>query len=308
MAERTPGIWQRATALADATPESRNRYVDFLRAASIAAVILGHWLVSAPYMLDGSVVPGHMLALAPWTRWLTLVVQVMPIFFLVGGYANAVAWEAARRKGTRYDEWLGARIRRLIAPVLPVLLAWIGIALAAVTAGLPGDWVGHGDPARPGADLVPGGLRHGGRAGPRHPSPVAGASASPPSRASWRRRWWSTRCTWVSAPRRWATSTTPSCGSRCTSSGMPGGTAPCAARCSGRPPEARCSGHWWSSAPIRSPWWACPVRSSGTPRPPPWPCSPWASPRPAWCWRWRASPGACWPGAAPGRARCSSTA
>jgi hypothetical protein len=135
-------LWQRAGALADATPDNRNRYVDFLRAASIAAVIFGHWLVSAPYMLDGDVVPGHMLALAPWTRWLTLVVQVMPIFFLVGGYANAVAWEAAERRGTPYGEWLGSRLRRLIAPVLPVLIAWIGISVAAVTAGAPAEWVG----------------------------------------------------------------------------------------------------------------------------------------------------------------------
>ena len=76
MNEQAKSLWQRAGALADATPDSRNRYVDFLRAASIAAVIFGHWLVSAPYMADGSLVPGHMLALAPWTRWLTLVVQV----------------------------------------------------------------------------------------------------------------------------------------------------------------------------------------------------------------------------------------
>lgn len=141
MNPQSPTVWQRAGALADATPASRNRYVDFLRAASIAAVIFGHWLVSAPYMAEGSLVPGHMLALAPWTRWLSLVAQVMPIFFLVGGYANAVAWEAAERKGTPYREWLGSRLRRLIAPVLPVLLAWIGIALAAVTAGAPPAWV-----------------------------------------------------------------------------------------------------------------------------------------------------------------------
>jgi hypothetical protein len=142
MNQQPKSLWQRAGALADATPDARNRYVDFLRAASIAAVIFGHWLVSAPYMQGGDVVPGHMLALAPWTRWLTLVVQVMPIFFLVGGYANAVAWEAAERRGTPYSEWLGSRLRRLIAPVLPVLIAWIGISIAALTAGAPAEWVG----------------------------------------------------------------------------------------------------------------------------------------------------------------------
>ncbi len=128
-------LWTRARTLAEATPASRNRTVDFLRAISIAVVILGHWLVSAPYLDAGRLVPGHMLALAPWTQWLTLFVQVMPIFFFVGGYANAVAWEAARRKGTPKSAWLASRLERLFAPVLPVLLLWVGLGLAVVAIG-----------------------------------------------------------------------------------------------------------------------------------------------------------------------------
>ena len=125
------------------TPEERNRYVDFLRAASIAVVILGHWLVAAPYLdPSGALIAGNMLELAPWTQWLTLGVQVMPIFFLVGGYANAVAWESALRNGTAYNAWLSARFRRLIAPVIPILLAWVGIAVVAMTAGVSGEAMG----------------------------------------------------------------------------------------------------------------------------------------------------------------------
>ena len=37
-----PTVWSRAKALAERTPETRNRYVDFLRAASITVVVLGH--------------------------------------------------------------------------------------------------------------------------------------------------------------------------------------------------------------------------------------------------------------------------
>ncbi|MFK7895995.1 MAG: acyltransferase [Myxococcota bacterium] len=136
-------LWRRAGGLAEATPSERNRYVDFLRAASILVVILGHWLVAAPYLSEqGELVPGHMLEIAPWTQWLTLVVQVMPIFFLVGGYANAVAWASAQKAGTPYGEWLAARFRRLIGPVIPVLLVWIGIALAALGFGLSPESVG----------------------------------------------------------------------------------------------------------------------------------------------------------------------
>ncbi len=44
-------LWSQAAAAAARTPGSRNRYVDFLRALSILAVISGHWLVVAPCTL-----------------------------------------------------------------------------------------------------------------------------------------------------------------------------------------------------------------------------------------------------------------
>ncbi len=45
-------LWSQASEIAEKTPASRNRYVDFLRAASILVVILGHWLMAAPYLRD----------------------------------------------------------------------------------------------------------------------------------------------------------------------------------------------------------------------------------------------------------------
>ena len=76
--------------LAAATPATRNRVVDLLRAAAIVVVVLGHWLMAAVVVRGGELVPGHLLGLATWTHPLTWVFQVMPVFFLVGGYANAL--------------------------------------------------------------------------------------------------------------------------------------------------------------------------------------------------------------------------
>jgi hypothetical protein len=72
-----------------------------------------------------------MLARAPWTQWLTWLCQVMPIFFVVGGYSNAASWEAAMRSGQPYREWIVARLRRLLGPVMPLLAVWTVIAAAA---------------------------------------------------------------------------------------------------------------------------------------------------------------------------------
>jgi fucose 4-O-acetylase-like acetyltransferase len=128
--------WSRASELAARTPKARNRYVDFLRAASILVVVIGHWLMAAPSVERGEFSLSDMLQIAPWTQWLTWVFQVMPLFFVVGGYANAASWEGARRSGGGYAWWIARRLRRLVRPVVPMVLAWCGIAIAAPHIGL----------------------------------------------------------------------------------------------------------------------------------------------------------------------------
>lgn len=129
-------MWQRALFLADRTPTDRNRYVDLLRAASIMAVVLGHWLISAPYFVGGKPAYAHLLDLAPWSQWLTWLFQVMPVFFFVGGFSNGVSWASAQRKGHGYREWFDARTRRLVGPVLPLLLAWALMVAVAHANGV----------------------------------------------------------------------------------------------------------------------------------------------------------------------------
>ncbi|MEO0368577.1 MAG: acyltransferase [Pseudomonadota bacterium] len=138
------GMWQRAKNMAEATPAERNRYVDFLRALSISAVVLGHWIIAAPYMLDGSANMDHLLTIQPWSQWLTWVFQVMPIFFFVGGYSNGVSWDSAQRKGQSYSSWLHARLQRLLGPVLPLIFVWTIMAIITQAFGVHPLMVTHG--------------------------------------------------------------------------------------------------------------------------------------------------------------------
>ncbi|WP_246059439.1 acyltransferase family protein [Herbidospora galbida] len=117
---------------AEQTPPSRERFVDLLRGISIVAVILGHWLVTVVgYDEDGELIARSALPDLPWAFPLTWVLQVMPVFFFVGGYANAISLAAARGRGANATEWLLNRGGRLIRPTTTLVLVMTGGALIA---------------------------------------------------------------------------------------------------------------------------------------------------------------------------------
>jgi fucose 4-O-acetylase-like acetyltransferase len=126
-----------ARELASATPATRNRYVDFLRFVSIALVVLGHWLLAVLGFHDGEFVGENLLELEPDLRIATWVFQVMPIFFLVGGYTNALSWDSATRRGESYRDWLRARSTRLLRPALVFVAFWTVLPMLAVAIALP---------------------------------------------------------------------------------------------------------------------------------------------------------------------------
>jgi fucose 4-O-acetylase-like acetyltransferase len=125
-----------ASALARATPPTRDRYVDLLRVGSLAVVILGHWLMAVPIAAaDGTVRVTNVLALVPALRPLTWLLQVMPVFFLVGGYAQA---KTLSRSGS-YASFIRSRTSRLLRPAAVFAAVWLALGTAAGLAGLDHD-------------------------------------------------------------------------------------------------------------------------------------------------------------------------
>jgi len=111
----------------DNTPADRNRVVDTWRVIALAVVVLGHWLSASVWIQsDGEVIVMNTLEWIPYAGWFTWVVQVMPIFFFVGGYANARALD---RKRTNRRTWIVSRFRRLFTPAVPLILTWTVLAL-----------------------------------------------------------------------------------------------------------------------------------------------------------------------------------
>jgi peptidoglycan/LPS O-acetylase OafA/YrhL len=104
----------RPTAVAPARP-ARDRYVDFLRAASLLVVVGWHWVFSIVTWQPG---PGttNPIATTPGLWAGTWVLQVMPLFFFVGGFAHLVTWQSVERAGGGYGQFLSRRLKRLLVP------------------------------------------------------------------------------------------------------------------------------------------------------------------------------------------------
>jgi hypothetical protein len=111
--------------LVDATPPTRDRVVDLLRASSVCVVVLWHWALSITHWRgDGSLTMPNPIGDVPGKWALTWVLQVMPVFFFVGGYANLAGWQAVTRDGSGAAVFLRTRMRRLLLPLLPLLAVW----------------------------------------------------------------------------------------------------------------------------------------------------------------------------------------
>ena len=119
--------------------------VDLVRAFSLVVVVFGHSFMAQVAFVDEGVELGNTLAQNRWLQPATWVLQVMPLFFAAGAWANALSY----RKATAYPQWLNGRVRRLVRPVIaytgfwiiasPLLLAWnydVALALLRISTQL----------------------------------------------------------------------------------------------------------------------------------------------------------------------------
>ncbi|MHA6764330.1 acyltransferase family protein [Streptacidiphilus sp. PAMC 29251] len=114
---------------------TRDRYVDFLRALAICLVVLGHWLITALVRQpDGTLRAPELLATIPWTQWLTLGFQIMPLFFLAGGYAAGGSWARHRADGGAGVPWIRGRAVRLLLPT--AVYSGLVLLAVAISAGV----------------------------------------------------------------------------------------------------------------------------------------------------------------------------
>ncbi len=117
------------------TPDGgRDRYVDWLRAVSLVVVVLWHWAFTILRWTPDGPQPTNPLGFFSGLWIFTWLLQVMPLFFYVGGYAHLVSWERAQAHGTSLPRYVAGHIRPLVVPAAALVATWVllGVVLGSV--------------------------------------------------------------------------------------------------------------------------------------------------------------------------------
>ncbi|MGW2546795.1 acyltransferase family protein [Kitasatospora sp. NPDC001574] len=129
------------------TPETRDRALDGLRALALLAVPVGHWLLggftlsSDGALHNASPLSSPALGFFAPASWM---LQMLGVFFLVGGHSAVHSLERARAKGVGNARWLRGRAVRLLRPVLGVTAVWALLIPVLRHLGVPADTVRTG--------------------------------------------------------------------------------------------------------------------------------------------------------------------
>lgn len=121
----------------------RDLVVDLVRTACVVLVVVVHiTMVGVAVGPDGIAVTSPLQE-APWYVAATWLGQVMPLFFVVGGFASAVGWRSTVARGGGARDFVATRLVRLFRPAIPLFIA-LAVALGTATAlGTPPELLGE---------------------------------------------------------------------------------------------------------------------------------------------------------------------
>lgn len=120
------------------TPVHRDRALDGLRALALLAVPVGHWMLGGLALgPDGALHNTSPLAGFGFLAPVSWVLQMLGIFFLVGGCAATLSLRRSAGRGVSTGAWLRGRLARLGRPVLGVAAVWAVLLPVLYAAGVP---------------------------------------------------------------------------------------------------------------------------------------------------------------------------
>ena len=103
----------------------RDQYVDLLRSISLVVVVIWHWVFTILVVSPETVSPSNPIGFTRGLWVATWVLQVMPVFFFVGGYTHHRSFRNYTRGTSR--RFLKRRMGRLLGPALGLVAVWVVI-------------------------------------------------------------------------------------------------------------------------------------------------------------------------------------
>jgi fucose 4-O-acetylase-like acetyltransferase len=135
----------------------RDLTLDLARVFCVLLVVVIHLLmVGVNTEARGGIALERPLEAQPWFPHVTWVGQIMPLFFVVGGFAGMTAWRSLQRRGGDGPDYVKSRLLRLAQPAFPLFVFYVvtigaGLLIISATgllgfAVLDGVFIGAGSP------------------------------------------------------------------------------------------------------------------------------------------------------------------
>ncbi len=111
----------------------RDLTLDLARVFCVLLVVVIHLLMTGVVLGSrGSIGLQRTLEMQPWYAHATWIGQIMPLFFVIGGFAGLTAWRSLKRRGGDAPGYVKSRVLRLARPAFPLFVFYV----VAIGAGL----------------------------------------------------------------------------------------------------------------------------------------------------------------------------
>lgn len=112
----------------------RDAAVDLVKAVCLIIVVGLHAMMAGVTIDEDGLAITNALENHPIFAWATWGLQVMPLFFLLGGFSSLTQWRRMRANGATAGEYIRQRVHRLAHPaLLPITLIVGSLAAIALT-------------------------------------------------------------------------------------------------------------------------------------------------------------------------------
>jgi hypothetical protein len=111
----------------------RDLTLDLARVFCVLFVVVIHLLMTGVVVdARGGIGLQRTLEMQSWYPHATWIGQIMPLFFVIGGFAGLTAWRSLQRRGGDAPGYVKSRVLRLARPAFPLFVFYV----VAIGAGL----------------------------------------------------------------------------------------------------------------------------------------------------------------------------